>query len=167
PVERSIRELLRVTPWTLAERRWERSFYEGHDPAPHVIAQSAYMRSQILQSYRIPADQSHVIHNAIDTGEYNPSARAGLRDEMRERWGIPPGALCMLFLGHTFRLKGLWRILSLMPRLDDPRQPVHLLVAGRGTGSGQRKKAERMVRSLGLNGRVTMAGEVRPSLHAV
>src|SRR5690606_9430881 len=62
---------------------------------------------------------------------------------------------------------GLWRILSLMPRLDDPRQPVHLLVAGRGTGSGQRKKAERMVRSLGLDGRVTMAGEVRPSLHAV
>ncbi len=167
PVERALRASIRVAPWTLAERRWERAFYEGHGPAPDVIAQSAYMRAQILKSYRIPPDHVHVVHNAVDTGEHNPAMREVHRSETRARWGIPNEALCLLFLGHNFRLKGLWRILTLMPRLADTNQPMHLLVAGRGTGSGQRRQAERLVRSLGLEKQVTMAGEVRPSLNAL
>jgi UDP-glucose:(heptosyl)LPS alpha-1,3-glucosyltransferase len=165
--ERVVRRALRVTPWEMAERRWERAFYEGHARPPHVIAQSGYMRAQILESYRIPADHVHVIHNAVDTREHNPETAAALRDEMRQRWGIQRDALCLLFLGHNFRLKGLWRILALMPRLTDPNRPVHLLVAGRGTGAGQRDKAAKLVSSLGLKGRVSLAGEVRPSLHAL
>lgn len=167
PLERMLRSALRLSPATLLESNWERAFYEGHSSSPDVIAQSSYMRDQILDSYRIPPDRVHIIHNAVDTTEHNPEARAALRDEVRDQWGIPEEAFCILFLGQNFRLKGLWRILSLLPRLIKRDDRIHLLVAGRGTGSGQRAKAEKLIRTLGLEQHVTMAGEVRPAIRAL
>jgi glycosyltransferase involved in cell wall biosynthesis len=166
PVEHAMRRALRAVPWTLADMHWEREFYEAHRPYPDVIAQSGYMRDQILGSYRIPAEHVHVVHNAVDVEEYRPERRLALRDEMRARWQIPPEALCLLFLGHNFRLKGLWQMLEVLPRLGKLDRPVHLLVAGKGTGEPQRRKARRLVRALGLERQVTFAGDVRPSLHA-
>ena len=165
--ERTLRSGLRATPWVRAERTWERNFYEGRDPAPEIIAQSQYMREQILEDYSVPAGRVHVVHNPIDTGEYNPIRRAGLRAEMRARWSIPSGAFCLLFLGHNFRLKGLWQVLEVLPKLGDGDPPIYLLVAGRGTGRVQRSKAESLVRSLGLGNRVRLVGPIRPSLHAL
>lgn len=166
PLEYAARKALRAVPWTLADMHWERQFYEGHRPPPDVIAQSGYMREQILASYAIPPEHVHVVHNAVDTQEYTPARRLALREEMRARWQIPAEALCLLFLGHNFRLKGLWQMLEVLPRVQGFGRPVHLLVAGKGTGEPQRRKARALVRSLGLDARVTFAGDVRPSLHA-
>jgi glycosyltransferase involved in cell wall biosynthesis len=44
---------------------------------------------------------------------------------------------------------------------------VHLLAVGRGSGVGQRRRARRLVARHGLEGRVTLAGPVRPALHAL
>jgi UDP-glucose:(heptosyl)LPS alpha-1,3-glucosyltransferase len=166
PVERSLRSLWRQMPWVRAEARWERAFYERTDPPPHVIAQSEYMRRQILESYRIPEEHVHVVHNAVDTAEFSPDGRRALRSEMRAHWSIPDDVLCLLFLGHNFRLKGLWQLLRVLERKPGGR-PTHLLVAGKGTGAGQRRKAERLVRRHGLDARVTLAGPVNPSLRAL
>lgn len=166
PVEWMARKALRGAPWTLDEMRVERKFYEARTPAPDVIAQSQYMRDQILGSYRIPESHVHVVHNAVDTEEYTPARRLALRAEMRQRWNIPSDALCLLFLGHNFRLKGLWQILQVLPTVGNLGRPVHVLVAGKGTGAPQRRKAQQMVRAYGLENRVTFAGDVRPSLHA-
>lgn len=166
PLEYAARQALRAVPWTLADMHWERQFYESHRPYPDVIAQSGYMRDQILASYRIPPEHVHVVHNAVDVEEYTPARRLALREEMRTRWNIPADALCLLFLGHNFRLKGLWQMLEVLPRLGKLDRPVHLLVAGKGTGEPQRRKARRLVQSLGLERQVTFAGDVRPSLHA-
>ena len=166
PVEWVARKALRAAPWTLDEMRVERQFYESRTVAPDVIAQSHYMRGQILSSYRVPESHVHVVHNAVDTEEYTPARRLALREEMRQRWNIPSDALCLLFLGHNFRLKGLWQILQVLPTVGNLRRPVHLLVAGKGTGSPQRRKAQRMVRAYGLESQVTFAGDVRPSLQA-
>lgn len=166
PLEYAARSALRALPWTLADMHWEREFYEAHRPYPDVIAQSGYMRDQILGSYRIPPEHVHVVHNAVDVEEYTPARRLELREEMRARWSIPAEALCLLFLGHNFRLKGLWQMLEVLPRLGKLDRPVHLLVAGKGTGEPQRRKARRLVRALGLERQVTFAGDVRPSLHA-
>lgn len=167
PFERKLRQLWRRTPWILVEAAWERAFYEETQPPPRVIAQSEYMRGQILESYRIPEDHVHVVHNAVDTSEFCPERRGALRAEMRDRWSIPDDAVCLLFLGHNFRLKGLWQLLRVMDRHGRRAPPTHLLVAGSGTGSGQRRKARRLVREHGLDGQVTLAGAVRPSMNAL
>ena len=164
PVERALHEGLRWAPWSLAERRWERAFYEGREPPPEVIAQSAYMKREILDSYRIAPDHVHVVHNAVDLEEFCPARRLALRAAMRDRWAIPEGALCLLFLGHNFRLKGLWQLLRLLGRAAPE---VHLLVVGRGSGRGQRRRARARVARHALEGRVTLAGPVSPSIEAL
>ncbi len=166
PVERAARAVWRKAPWILAEQRWERAFYENTTPPPHVVAQSRYMRRQILESYRIPPDHIHVIHNAVDTSEFSPEARQARRAERRAHWRVPDDAFCLLFLGHNFRLKGLWQLLRVLGD-GTVGGRLHLLVAGKGTGSGQRRKAEALIRSHGLEGRVTLAGAVRPSMDAL
>lgn len=167
PWERGLRHALRLNPWTIADLRWERDFYEKTVPPPDVVAQAQYMKDLILGSYRIPEDHVHIVPNAIDTTEYNPERCAPLRDEMRARWSIPEDAVCLLFLGHNFRRKGFWEVLEVLPRLRDTGRPVHLLVAGRGTGDAQRKKALRLAEAHGVADRVHMVGSVRPAVHAL
>ncbi|MDX1646579.1 MAG: glycosyltransferase family 4 protein [Longimicrobiales bacterium] len=167
PVERTLRGIWRSMPWTVAEARWERAFYEGTTPPPHVIAQSRYMRRQILDSYAVPEERVHVIHNPVDTDEFRPEARLDLREDARKRWSIDEGAFCLLFLGHNFRLKGLWQLLAVLGSDDLRSRDIHLLVAGSGTGAGQLRKARRLIQRHGLEGRVTLAGAVRSSLEAL
>jgi UDP-glucose:(heptosyl)LPS alpha-1,3-glucosyltransferase len=163
--ERALRAALRTNPWDALERRWERDFYEGTDPAPDVVAQSHYMKEQILQSYDIAPERIHVVYNGVDTAEYSVAARESLRGEMRARWSIPDDAFCLLLIGHNFRLKGLWDLLEVLASHRSCRD-VHLLVAGRGTGRTQRAQASKRVDQLGLSARVTLAGPVQPALHA-
>jgi glycosyltransferase involved in cell wall biosynthesis len=166
PLERGLRRMARLAPWTLADLRWERGFYERTEPPPEVIAQARYMKDLILGSYRIPEEHVHVLPNAIDTDEYNPARCAPIRDEMRARWSIPDEAVCLLFLGHNFRRKGFWEVVRALPRLAQTPRPVHLLVAGRGTGGAQRRKARRLAERHGVSDRVHFVGPVRPAVHA-
>lgn len=167
PAEAALRRAARLAPWTVADLRWERAFYEAPRPQPDVVCQSEYMKSQILGSYRIPEDHIHIVPNAIDTHEYNPERSGEQRAEMRSRWNIPSDAVCLLFLGHNFRRKGLWQLLETVARIGETDPPVHLLVAGRGTGESQRRKAASLVRQHGLEGRVHLAGPVRPAVQAI
>ncbi|MDX1567342.1 MAG: glycosyltransferase family 4 protein, partial [Longimicrobiales bacterium] len=169
PLGYGARKLLRSMPWVLAEKRWERAFYEDPDPPPDVIANSHYMRGQILKSYDIPESRVHVIYNGIDPEEFSPEERARLRPQQRAEWGVPENATCMLFLGHNFRLKGLWQMLEVVARLrsEGAAADLRLLVAGRGTGRGQRRKADRLIRKLGLEGAVHMLGSVQPPIRAL
>ena len=168
PLRSAARRLLRVMPWVAVERLWERRFYEKPDPPPRVIAVSRYMRAEVLDSYRIPEDHVHVVHNGVDLSEFNPGNREALRAGERARWGIPGDAVCLLFMGHNFRLKGLWPLLEAVRRVREERAAVdlHLLVAGRGTGRGQRSRAQRFIARHGLGDVVHIAGPIRPAIRA-
>jgi UDP-glucose:(heptosyl)LPS alpha-1,3-glucosyltransferase len=164
PIESGARRLVRLTPWEMAERNWERAFYEPDGAPPDVVAQSHYMKREILDTYRIPGERVHVVHNAVDTTEFAPEARLSRRAEARARWGIGDDEFCVLFLGHNFRLKGLWEILRALPAVRG-RGPLRLLAVGRGTGAVQRAQAQRHVERLGLSYRVVLAGAV-PAIEA-
>jgi UDP-glucose:(heptosyl)LPS alpha-1,3-glucosyltransferase len=168
PPALALRRLLRLAPWVLAERRWERGFYEAADPPPRVVANSSYMRDEVLASYAIPPDHVHVVHNGVDTGEFNPAGRLRLRAEMRRRWGIPEDAVAFLVVGHNFRLKGLWQLIRLLAALRaEPAAPdVRVLVAGSGTGRWQVRRARRLMARHGVADAVHLLGAVHPVLHA-
>lgn len=185
PWGRAARRALRLAPWVLAEKRWERRFYEAPDPPPEVIANSHYMRSEVLASYDVPADHVHVVHNGVDLAEFSPAERARLRPAQRAEWGIPDNAVCLLFMGHNFRLKGLWQILELLPDLRrigaggagnasgagsgqavGRAVDVRVVVAGGGVGRGQIRKARRLVRRHDVEAAVHFVGTVRPAIRA-
>lgn len=166
PVEQSLRRLARRSPWVTERASWERAFYEAVDPPPRVLAQSTAMRREILSSYDVPEENVHVVYNPVDASEFSTTSRQTLRDEARARWSIPRDAVCLLFLGHNFRLKGLWQLLRVTGRPDLARSNLRLLVAGKGTGRAQRRKAKRLIGRHGLRARVTLTGPVRPPLPA-
>jgi glycosyltransferase involved in cell wall biosynthesis len=168
PLMSVARRMGRLTPWAQLERRWERAFYEARTPQPEVIAVSHYMRREILASYDIPPDHVHVVHNGVDLTEFSPAARARLRAEQRQAWGIPDGAVCLLFIGHNFRLKGLWELAEVVRqiRTGTGGGDVHLLVAGKGTSASQRRMARRLAELPGLKGALHLGGAVSPAMRA-
>ncbi len=162
---RAVRSFLRTMPWVTRARRVERHFYEGTSSYPLVIAQSRYMKEEVVSSYSIPARHVRVIPNPVDTSEFNVEARHNLRADARSRWSISEDSTCLAFIGHNFRLKGLWTLLDAVAKVDDPA--LHILVAGKGTGPSQVREAHRRIRRLGLSHRVTLAGPVSHSIHAL
>jgi UDP-glucose:(heptosyl)LPS alpha-1,3-glucosyltransferase len=168
PLQTLIRRTARLAPSEILQRRWERHFYEDSDPAPEIIAVSEYMKREILTSYDVPADHVHVVYNGVDPDEFSPARRAALRERQRAAWSIPNDAVCLLFMGHNYRLKGLWQLMTAVAalRAERPDAELHLIVAGRGTGASQRRSARRRIAQLGLDGRVHLVGSVRPAMHA-
>lgn len=169
PITRAVRTLLRYTPWALAEQRWERQFYEATDPPPEIVANSRYTRAEVLASYDVPADHVHIVYNGVDPDTFSPAERERRREERRAEWGIPADAVCLLFMGHNFRRKGLWQTLDLLPdvRAAPGGRGLHLLVAGSGTGKREVWMARNRIRRHGLDGVVHLLGPVDPPIDAV
>lgn len=166
PLERRLRSALRDIPPTRGKRERERRFYEGHRPAPEVLAVSDYMRREILDTYRLDADRVHVVPNGIDLQEFSPERRTALRADAREEFGIPRDALCILFVAHNFRLKGVHMGMDQVRRLRSVGVDAHLLVAGRGTGATQRARARRWASRMGIAEATHLPGEVAPAMRA-
>lgn len=168
PLTSIARHLVRLTPWVQLERRWERAFYEGRTPPADVIAVSDYMRREILAGYAIPPGHVHVVHNGVDLAEFSPSERDRFRGEQRRAWGIPESAVCLLFIGHNYRLKGLWELVDAVRevRAGEHGGNLHLLVAGRGTSEGQRRRARQLADLPDLRGALHLGGVVSPAMRA-
>jgi UDP-glucose:(heptosyl)LPS alpha-1,3-glucosyltransferase len=167
PWERALRMTLRASPPLLWRRYQERWFYQpGQDEGPQVVAISDYMRREILESHGVDSHRIHLIHNGVDLAEFSPERRMELREEWRHHWDIPENAFCILSVGHNFRRKGVWEAMGHVKHLTDAGEDVCLLVAGRGTGKGQRKRAVSLARNHGIADRVRLAGIVHPSIRA-
>lgn len=75
----------------------------------------------------VPRERVHYLPNAINMTTFQP-ASADERDALKERLGLPPGAVACLFLGRLSREKGLMDLLEAW-RLLRPANAV-LLIAG-------------------------------------
>jgi glycogen synthase len=82
--------------------------------ADAVIAVSEGTKADVLANFEVNADRVHVIHNGIDTDEYQP--RQGT--EALERYGIDPGTPYVLFVGRVTRQKGIIHLVRAIRHLD-------------------------------------------------
>jgi len=88
----------------------ERTAYENADG---IIAVSKAMKADVQQLYGVPPGRVVVIHNGIDTDEYQPRpAPAVLR-----RFGIDPEILIVLFVGRITRQKGILHLVRAISHL--------------------------------------------------
>ena len=100
----------------------ERTAVEAADA---VIAVSAGMRDDLLRCYPgVDAGRVHVVHNGIDTEEYQPDPGT----DVLERIGVDPGRPSVVFVGRITRQKGLPHLLRAALSLDPSAQLV--LLAG-------------------------------------
>lgn len=170
PLERLLRRVLRRTPPEMRKRERERTFYEGEEedgaPEPEVVAISRYMEREIRSSYDVPRERIHLVHNGVDLEEFHPARREERREEARRRLGIPPDAVCLLNMAHNYRRKGVWELMEWVRGLRQQGMDAHLLVAGRGTGGRQRRKARTLASRHGITEAVHMPGAVHPATEA-
>ena len=100
----------------------ERTAVEAADA---VIAVSAGMREDLLRCYPgVDAGRVHVVHNGIDTEEYQRDHGA----DVLERIGVDPDRPSVVFVGRITRQKGLPHLLRAAISLDPSAQLV--LLAG-------------------------------------
>jgi starch synthase len=96
----------------------EQTAVEGADA---VIAVSAGMRDDVLRCYPdVDPGRVHVVHNGIDTEEYQPDPRTNVL----EQHGIDPDGPSVLFIGRITRQKGLPHLLRAALSLDPGVQLV-------------------------------------------
>jgi len=116
-----------------------------------VICNSEMVRDEIRERYGYPAEKLHVIRNAVDCAAFHPGLRAA-RGRVCEAHRIPPEDAVFLLVGSGYERKGVAaaiRALAMLPA------STHLVVVGRETHP---QRYARLARSLGLSGRVHIAG---------
>jgi len=93
-----------------------------------ILAVSQEVKREILHTYGVPEDRIVVIYNGVDLHRFHPEKREKVRVKIKQKWGIPPEAPLVLFVGSGFLRKGLDRLIRGWgaPSL----RSVYLLVVG-------------------------------------
>lgn len=126
--------------------------------ATGVIAVSASLRDFAV-GLGVPAEKICVIHNAIDNGLF----KYGDRDEARRLLGLPVGQPLVVSVGHLIERKRHHRLIHAFERLL-PHVPAAKLViiGGRSSEPSHPAELRAIVDKLGLQDRVTFAGNLPP-----
>lgn len=120
--------LSRVYPPHVASTVWER-FAVRRSRAP-IIAVSGRTGAELSHYLDVDPARIHVIYNGIDTARFSPpSSRGAARDAIRDLVAPRrPDAVALLFVGYSFRRKGLAQVIRAMAAIGDER--LELWVAG-------------------------------------
>jgi glycosyltransferase involved in cell wall biosynthesis len=118
--------------------------------ADALITVSRSMSRLVSDTYGIPADRLHVVHNGLDAERFigRRLARAQ-RDELRAGLQAAPGDKLVLFAGRLVPQKGIGALLESAARVVAKNGRVHyVFVGGRGYFDAQRSPAEAQAKIL-------------------
>jgi UDP-glucose:(heptosyl)LPS alpha-1,3-glucosyltransferase len=104
-----------------------------------LIALTPRVRDDLVRLYGVASADVVVIPNGFSPVEFNPDRRATLRGAMRQRLGLKPGQVTLLFVANELERKGYTTILSAMRQLGRPG--LRLVVAGRVSPRRVREQA--------------------------
>jgi len=143
--------------WSLAHR-----FILWHERAAltsggRFVVPSESARRDLVESYGNLAAGVRVLPNGVDLDRFHPRNRHLFFEEERQRLGLRPEELVLLFVGSDATRKGLDTLLRSLARLKDDGKAddVRLLVVGPGVR--QREQYAALADDLGLRDQVTFA----------
>ncbi|CAG0964897.1 UDP-glucose:(heptosyl)LPS alpha-1,3-glucosyltransferase [Burkholderiales bacterium] len=116
-----------------------------------VICNSEMVRDEIRERFGYPDAKLHVIRNAVDADAFHPGLRAE-RERVCAVHRIPAGDTVFLLVGSGYGRKGVATAIRALAALPPT---THLVVVGR---EAHPQRYARLARSLGLSGRVHIAG---------
>lgn len=95
------------------------------------VACSHFIRQAAIQHLGISAETCKVVHNGVDTSEFFPYwERQDMRKQGRARYGIPIGALVLIFAGRVAPEKGPQRLARAAAPLMEANQNLWIVFAG-------------------------------------
>lgn len=128
----------------------------GPGGARLVVAVSRFVAGHLRRFHGVPEDRIRVIPNAIDAGRLASADREGIRARARAAFGLGAGDVAGLFVGHNYKLKGLYPLLEALAWRKRTRggRPLKLIVSGGGRTEPARRAAAR----LGIEGETRFIG---------
>ena len=97
-----------------------------------AIAISRRVKQDLMNSFDFPEERIDLIYRGVDSDQFTPAHRLRVRADLRARLGILPAQAAAIFVGNTFRRKGLGVLLQAMG-LILPQERPHLIVVGATT----------------------------------
>jgi len=125
--------------------------------ASRVILCSRSMTSEVCGHFRLPAEKTKVIPNAIDSSRY---ARNIDRNSVRRRYGIGPNEKMVLFIGRLVPQKGVEYLIKAVPKIAHRQWGAKFIIAGDGWSKSY---LEELSASLGYSDRIRFLGFVSDS----
>jgi UDP-glucose:(heptosyl)LPS alpha-1,3-glucosyltransferase len=156
---RGLRKIMRwlgelTSPRGLAYLWLEKSQYTAK-PGRLLIADSRMVADDVLANYpNLPAAFIKVAYPGVDLAEIDLALEKTDRASERNRLGLNPEDLALLFVGTEFKRKGLDYLLEALSLIKGKK--IKLLIAGAGDIGGYQHKAEQ----LGIAGQVTFLGKI-------
>lgn len=123
--------------------------------AHKIIVPSEYL-ANIVQSWGIPAEKLVVIYNGTD---FKPSELS--KEEAKKKLGLSGNVI--LSAGRLVSWKGFRMLIKIMPKLKEINAFFQLVIVGEGP---DRKNLETMIKNLGLDRKVVLAGKKPQSVLA-
>lgn len=121
------------------------------DRCGRAIAISRRVKQELMDSFGLPEERIDLIYRGVDSDQFSPAHRLRVRAELRARLGIPPAHAAAIFVGNTFRRKGLGVLLRAM-NLIRPHERPHLIVVGATTdGDLSLSAAKKQAWDLGIS----------------
>ncbi len=140
----------RATAWV------EKNGFTGPH-SPMILAVSTLVRDELLKVYDIPESRVRVIHPGVSSDRFSTMDQESCRAEVRQRHGLSPSDVVVLFVGMNFEIKRLELVLQGVAhfvRNRDKDSNLKLLVVGKG----EERRYLRMAREMGIVDRVIFAG---------
>lgn len=132
----------------------EKNQYQAK-PGRILIADSRMVGDDVLDNYpNCPPEQIEVAYPGVDLAEIDQALAKYDPAQLRERHGLAPDELALLFVGTEFKRKGLDFLLKALSLVKN--QKVRLLIAGPGDITTYQTMAEQ----LGIADRVSFLGRI-------
>jgi UDP-glucose:(heptosyl)LPS alpha-1,3-glucosyltransferase len=117
----------------------------------HAIAVSDVVKKQLVQMYELPEDRITVVHNGVNTNDFQRLATSE-RADFRTSLQISEEQTVLLFVSHEFRRKNLKTVLESLALLKG--EDYILLVVGKDSPQA----FEKMAADLGIASQVKFLG---------
>lgn len=151
----------RLDPYHAYTVEAERAMFR-HPNLRAVICNSAMVAQEIRDEYNVAPESLHVIYNGVDLQRYSHENLLTGRQSVRIKFGIPPLAPLILYVGSGYQRKGVTPLLDAMKFEELSKIGAYLAIIGADKHINRYKRqAER----LGVASRVIFAGpqhEVAP-----
>lgn len=132
--------------------------YQGLMMADRIIAVSAMTKQIIVDKYQIPADKIEVIHNALDTGEFDSNYIYDTSTYKYLEYMKSEGYTIVSSLTRLTVQKGLPYLIHAAARAISKYDKLIFLISGDGE---QRNELIELSASLGISDKVLISGFVR------
>jgi glycosyltransferase involved in cell wall biosynthesis len=129
----------------------------GSFEATRVIAVSGWMKSEVINQFKLPPEKVHEIHNGVDVEMFSRPVDV---EATRNRWRVLPGERLITAVGRLTSQKGFDDLIRAYPEIRRSVPGSRLLVVGDGYMRGE---LESLADAEHVRGSTTFAGFVSDS----